>query len=133
MKRVLCVFALALCATGAVAQSDRGDRRRDGIDHRDERVERRDDRRDDRREDRADRRDDRRDRVTDRDRHRGLVIRFGAPGFFVRTLPARTRYVYVNGRRCQVTITRRLTYRGDIVTTERRRCPGRPDVIIRSR
>src|SRR5687767_6687298 len=103
MKRVLCVFAIALFATSAVAQSDRGDRRRDGMDRRDERVERREDRR----ENRADRRDDWRDRARVRDRHRGAVIQFGAPGFFIRTLPSLTRYVVVDGRRCRVTITPR--------------------------
>jgi hypothetical protein len=89
-----------------------------------------------RREDRIERREDRRDwrdGPTVRDRRPGFVIQFGAPGYFVRTLPSRTRYVIYDGRRCTVTITRRVNYRGDIVTTERRRCPGRPEVIIRSR
>ncbi len=118
MKRILSFLAIALVSTGALAQSERSDRREERRDRREERVERRDNGRDWR---------------NDRDRRPSFVIRFGAPGYFVRTLPTRTRYVIYGGRRCRITITRRVTYRGVIVTTERRKCPGRPDVIIRSR
>jgi hypothetical protein len=32
-----------------------------------------------------------------------------------------------------VTITRRVNRAGRIVTSERRQCPGRPEVVIRTR
>ena len=51
-----------------------------------------------------------------------VTIPFGAPGYFVRTLPEQYRYVVVGGRRCRITVTRRVDYRGRVVTTERRRC-----------
>jgi hypothetical protein len=80
-------------------------------------------------DDRRDRRRDRRDYDRDDDRwdRRGrsgltVTIPFGAPGYFVRTLPPRTRYVYDSGRRCRVIVTRRETYRGNVVETERREC-----------
>jgi hypothetical protein len=41
--------------------------------------------------------------------------------------------VRYGGLRCRFTITRRVNYRGEIIETERRRCPGRPDVIIQRR
>jgi len=118
---------------------DRGGRefRDDGGDRRFERVQRRDrDRAEDRDFGRGDRdgRDwDRQDRDRDGDRHgpyRGPVISFGAPGYFVRTLPALTREVRFEGQPCRTTITRRVNYRGDIIESERRRCPGRSEVVI---
>jgi hypothetical protein len=94
---------------------------RDGRD-RGDRWDRRD------RDDRWDRRDrdrwDRDDRWERRAYRPGfsVTIPFGAPGYFVRTLPEQYRYVVVGGRRCRITVTRRVDYRGRVVTTERRRC-----------
>jgi hypothetical protein len=93
-------------------------------DDRDDRDRRRFDRDRDRDDDRWDRRD--RPRVT-------VTIPFGAPGYFVRTLPSQTRTVFYDGRRCRIVVTRRVNYRGDIIESERRECPGRPTVVIRSR
>jgi hypothetical protein len=76
----------------------------------------------------------RRDRDLDRyGRYRGPAITFGAPGYFVRTLPEVTRVVRHGGLHCRVTVTRRVNHRGEIVETERRRCPGRPDMIVQRR
>ena len=121
---------------------DRGGRdlRDDGDDRRFERAQRRDrdvtEDRDIRRGDRNGREWGRQDRDRDEDRrggYRGPVISFGAPGYFVRTLPARTREVRFEGQPCRTTITRRVNYRGDILETERRRCPGRSEVVMERR
>jgi len=118
---------------------DRGRRDlRDDDEFRIERTQRRDRDFDDRDFRRDDRDWDRRDRDRDRDwdrrgPYRGPVISFGSPGYFIRTLPEITRVIRYGGLPCRVTITRRVNYRGDIVESERRRCPGRPDVVITRR
>jgi hypothetical protein len=67
-------------------------------------------------------------------RDRGPTVRYGiGPDIFIRTLPVRYRTVYVGGRPCRITITRRVRANGRIVTTETRRCPGRPAVVIQTR
>ncbi len=67
-------------------------------------------------------------------RDRGPSVRFGVgPEVYIRTLPLQYRTVIVGGRPCRITITRRVRANGRIVTTETRRCPGRPTVVIRAR
>jgi hypothetical protein len=74
------------------------------------------------------------ERVVVRERNRGPSIRFGfGPDVFVRTLPLQYRTVIVSGRPCRITITRRVRANRRIVTTERRKCPGRPEIVIRTR
>ena len=87
--------------------------------------------------DRGDRFEDRsRERVDRRVivRDRGPDIRFGVgPSVYIRTLPLQYRTVIYGGRPCRITITRRVRANGRIVTTETRKCPGRPTVVIRRR
>lgn len=92
----------------------------------------------DRFEDRSRERIDRRVIVRERDRgpnfvirERGPDIRFGGPSVYIRTLPLQYRTVIYGGRPCRITITRRVRANGRIVTTETRKCPGRPTVVIR--
>lgn len=67
-------------------------------------------------------------------RERGPSVRYGVgPDVYIRTLPVQYRTVVYGGRRCRVTITRRVRANGRIVTTETRKCPGRPTVVIRTR
>jgi hypothetical protein len=140
MRSIVMIAAMTLGATSAFAQIGSAGPSHpmlsggaDGV----ERVQWRDDgrdRRDGRDWDRQDRDWDQRDRDWDRrEPYRGPVIRFGAPGYFVRTLPEVVRVVRYDGLPCRITVTRRVTYRGDIVETERRRCPGRRDVVIERR
>jgi hypothetical protein len=93
----------------------------------------------DRFEDRTRERVERRVIVRERDRgpnyivrDRGPDIRFGVgPTVYIRTLPLQYRTVIYGGRPCRITITRRVRANGRIVTTETRKCPGRPTVVIR--
>jgi hypothetical protein len=72
--------------------------------------------------------------IRERDRRPDVRFRFrDEPDVFVRTLAPTYRYVVVGGSRCRVTITRRVNRAGRIVTSERRQCPGRPEVVIRTR
>ncbi len=111
-------------------RGDRGDRQGGGFGST-VRVERdRGDRGGDRFEDRSRERVDRRVIVRDR----GPDIRFGVgPSVYIRTLPLQYRTVIYGGRPCRITITRRVRANGRIVTTETRKCPGRPAVVIRRR
>src|SRR3712207_5715545 len=86
MKLLLSCIGMVLATTTAIAQPEWGQRRQEGSDRREDRTERGRDWGKDR-----DNRHDWRDRTTVREHYRGRVIRFGAPGYFVRTLPARTR------------------------------------------
>jgi hypothetical protein len=138
MRLATTLSALALGATCAMAQIAPTERQEMGRSQQDlnelQRIERWDRDFSDRTSvDRDwDRRD--RDRVWNRrGPYRGPGITFGAPGYFVRTLPPVVRVVRYGGLRCRITITRRVNYRGEIIETERRRCPGRPDVIIQRR
>jgi hypothetical protein len=138
MRFGFAVAALALGVTSAVAQIAPNERQEMGRSQQDlnelQRIERWDRDFSDRTS--VDRYWDRRDRDLDWDRrgpYRGPVITFGAPGYFVRTLPPVVRVVRYGGLPCRITITRRVNYRGEIIETERRRCPGRPDVIIQRR
>ncbi len=111
-------------------ERDRGDRgdRQGGGSGSTVRVER--DRGGDRFEDRSRDRVDRRVIIRDR----GPDVRFGVgPSVFIRTLPLQYRTVIYGGRPCRITITRRVRANGRIVTTETRKCPGRPTVVIRRR
>jgi hypothetical protein len=125
-------------ATGAVAQIAPTERQEMGRSQQDlnelQRIERWDRDFSDRTS--VDRDWDRRDRArvwNRRGPYRGPGITFGAPGYFVRTLPPVVRVARYGGLRCRITITRRVNYRGEIIETERRRCPGRPEVIIQRR
>ncbi len=139
-------------------QLDRSERREQRLERREERMETQGDRamrrggddgrsgstvrverdRGDRFEDRSRERIDRRVIVRERDRgpnfvirERGPDIRFGGPSVYIRTLPLQYRTVIYGGRPCRITITRRVRANGRIVTTETRKCPGRPTVVIR--
>lgn len=81
---------------------------------------------------RADDRFDERVVVRERDRRPDFRVRVGTD-VFVRTLPLQYRTVVVGGRPCRITITRRVRANGRVVITERRNCPGRPQVVIRTR
>lgn len=150
--RILAVSVAALALSGGIAAAQApGPRDGDRLERREQRQEERFERRQesrqdnrgrgDRFEDRSRERIDRRVIVRDRDRGPNVIVRerypsvrYGVgPDVYIRTLPLQYRTVIYGGRQCRITVTRRVRANGRIVTTETRKCPGRPAVVIRTR
>ena len=139
--RILAVSVAALALSGGIAAAQApGPRDGDRLERREQRQEERFERRQESRQDnrgRGDRFEDRsRERIDRRVivRERAPSVRYGGgPDIYIRTLPLQYRTVIYGGRQCRITVTRRVRANGRIVTTETRKCPGRPAVVIRTR